>query len=397
MYTSKKHRCFFARTWLCVAFMAIRVDAGDPPLAPMLELASIGSDPTKIDFDLLPTLDGTHAIVTRGTREWQFRLHNYLVHHDGKYWCMWSHGPVIEDNPRQHVRFATSADGLTWSAPQAIMPPSPRDGFRYIARGFWVHDGRLLALATHDEAFDDKGRVHFFGESLELLAWEWRPGENGWQELGVVFKDAINNFPPRRLPNGVWGMMCRDHRRRVFMLTGGKDSPFAWSLDPIADYVSPTAFRPEEPDWWGLPDGRLLGLFRDNSKSGRLYRATSSDHGRSWSVPEMTNFPDATSKFVGIRLSRGDYVLVSNPNPARRNPLCLAWSRDGVTFTHMARLPIPATDEKHGSRPANYDSLQYPHVIEHGDSLLVAFSRNKRAIEVARVALDEMDRLIKGN
>src|SRR5437867_950020 len=77
-------------------------------LAPMLRLPDTGEDPTKIDFANLPVLKGQHSLVTRGEKPWLFRLHNYLAFHDGKYWCIWSHGPVVEDNPTQHVRYSMS-------------------------------------------------------------------------------------------------------------------------------------------------------------------------------------------------------------------------------------------------------------------------------------------------
>ncbi len=164
------------------------------PLAPMLNLAVTGPDPNQIDFAALPVVAGEHAVVSRSDDAWKFRLHNYLAHFDGQYWCMWSHGPVVEDNPTQHVRYATSDDGITWSQPLEIMGSSPREGFRYIARGFWVRDGELLALASHDEAFNAQGRVHFFGKSLQLLAYEWDGDGQAWRPLSVVFDDCIKDI-----------------------------------------------------------------------------------------------------------------------------------------------------------------------------------------------------------
>ncbi|MBC8868651.1 MAG: hypothetical protein H8E44_04505 [Planctomycetes bacterium] len=38
-------------------------------------------------------------------------------------------------------------------------------------------------------------------------------------------------------------------------------------------------------------------------------------------------------------------------------------------------------------------SLQYPHAIEHDEQLMIAFSRNKKQIELLRVPLDAIDRL----
>jgi len=404
------------RTLLLLAALAAPLAAA-PALAPMLRLAGAGEDPERIDFSRLPVLRGAHALVTRGPHDlrgmeavifdradlhdpgkWNFRLHSYLAHFGGQFWAMWSHGRQVEDHPTQHLRYATSPDGLRWSDARILAGPPSRDGFRYIARGLWLREGKLLALASHDEAYQG-GRVRFFGPSLQLHGWEWLPEAGEWKPLGVIADGVINNFPPARLPNGEWGMICRppEYQRNVFMLTGGVTRPDAWRRSPVVTEALSGGFRPEEPDWWTLPDGRLLGLFRDNARSGRFYRAVSADNGLTWSETERTNFPDATSKFFCLRTSRGFYVLVSNANPKGRNPLCLSTSADGVTFTRMARLPVPveaaggAFDAAHTS-----GSVQYPHVIEHDGHLLVTYSRLKRAIEVIRVPLDEVERLHRG-
>lgn len=388
------------------------------PLAPMLDLAGVGQDPTKIDYSRLPVLKGRHALVTQGPynqrgmeavifdladvndpSKWNFRLHSYLAHFDGQYWMMWSHGRQVEDHPTQHLRYATSKDGILWNEPRIIAGPPIRDGFRYISRGLWVRDGELLALASYDEAYSEEGRVRFFGKSLQLHAWEWQPGARDWKPLGPIAKGAINNFPPAKMPNGEWGMICRGpgYDRDVFMLSGGLESPAAWKRSAIVTELPADGFRPEEPDWWTLPDGRLLGLFRDNSRSGRFYRAVSADNGRSWSAPAKTNFPDATSKFFCLRTSRGFYAMVSNTNPQGRNPLCLSTSADGVTFTRMARLPIPVAPEGGAFDSAHRSgTVQYPHVIEHDGYLLICYSRYKTGIEVIKVSLDEVERLQAG-
>ncbi len=345
----------------------------------MLNLPGSGEDPANIDFSKLPRLKGEHAVISRGDDTWKFRLHSYLAHFDGKFWCIWSHGPVIEDKATQHVRFATSQDGLHWSAANELTPP-PKSGYGYIARGLWIREGQLLALASLFEA------PTAFGGDLQLHAFAWDKQSRSWQHAGLVMDDAINNFPPKKLATGDWMMSRRDHQHHVSMLIGGVKSIDDWRVIPVTKYQLPDGGRPEEPFWWTLPDGNLVGLFRDNAGSKRLYRAISADNGRSWTTPVRTNFPDARSKFNALRTSQGLWVLVSNANPASRRPLCLSTSDDGLVFTRMAVLPIPA---KRG------ESLQYPHVIEHDGHLLIAFSRNKTAIEVLRIELDEVNRLRK--
>ncbi|MBL9080373.1 MAG: hypothetical protein JNK76_01115, partial [Planctomycetales bacterium] len=59
----------------------------------MLTLDGKPADWRTLDFATLPVVGGEHAVVSAPDAEWGFRLHNYLIHHDGRYWCMWSHGP----------------------------------------------------------------------------------------------------------------------------------------------------------------------------------------------------------------------------------------------------------------------------------------------------------------
>ncbi len=247
------------------------------------------------------------------------------------------------------------------------------DGYRYISRGFWQRDGELLALASLDEA------NKFFGESLELHAFRLNPENGVWEDLGVAYDNTINNFPPKLLPTGEWMMTRRTHDRNVFMLTGGIKGFDQWETHPVVDHAHGELLA-EEPYWWVLPDQNLLALFRDNAKSGYLYRAFSSDNGRTWSKPVRTDFPDARSKFNGLQLSDGRYILVSNANPKKRDPLVLSISEDGMVFNKMGYLV--------GGR-----WVDYPHVIEHEGYLLIAFSGKKQSVEVLKIKISDLDNL----
>lgn len=391
----------FLRVLCVLGVSAVSIFAETSGLAPMLNLPGIGGDAAKIDYAKLPVLAGQHAIVTVGDPKWLFRLHNYLAYFEGRYWCMWSHGPVVEDKPTQHIRYAVSADGLKWSGDRIIAPPSRGQGERYIARGLWERNGKLIALATLDNDLTRQRTQSPWSADLKLLGFEWDSAAKKWGGPQLVFQDTLNNFAPNPLPDGRWAMMRRDHLKNVTMLTGGVESISQWQASPIVTAKDPGGLRAEEPEWWILPDQRLLGLFRDNAKSGRFYRAISADAGRTWTAPEKTNFPDATSKFFCLKTSRGYYVLVSNANPARRNPLCLSTSDDGVAFTRMAKLPIPESISQLPATPSakratvREETFQYPHLIEREGSLLIAYSRRKMTVEVIQVSLDQID-LLRG-
>lgn len=358
------------------------------PTSPlMLRGTWVPGDSHNIDFNNLPKIDSEHVIVSDVSKIEGVNQHNYLVYHQDKFWLMWSDGPGVEDRVGQRVAFATSIDGLSWSDKKFITsyPPNSNPnstfyntrsehGFRYISRGFWQRGDELLALVSLDEADG------FFGESLELRAFRFNANEESWEDIGVVYKNAINNFAPKSLPNEEWMMTRRTHDRNVYMLTGGTESFNKWETHPVVMHDE-SELKPEEPYWWILPDGNLLALFRDNAKSGFLYRAFSTDLGRSWTRPVRTNFPDARSKFNELQLSDGRFILVSNPNPEKRDPLAISISEDGIIFDKMAYL--------FGGR-----RIDYPHVIEHDGYLMIAFSGNKQSVEILKIKLDELDKIV---
>lgn len=354
----------------------------------MLAGTWVPSDPRTIDFAALPRLPSQHVIVSDVKAENGVNQHNYLVHHNGKLWVMWSDGPGREDRVGQRVKFATSADGLVWNQTAFLTPEPPNSGphsphygtrnsrgLRWIARGFWQRGDELLALASLDEA------AGFFGPSLALHAFRLKPDMATWEDTGTIAADAINNFPPIKMQSGEWLMSRRPHdykKTGVSFLVGGVKAIDDWQSFPVLD--SSGELAAEEPLAWVLPDGNLVALFRDNRKSGFLYRSFSVDQGRTWTKPVRTNFPDATAKLHGLRLSDGRYVLVSNANPHKRDPLTLAISDDGLVFTQLLYLV--------GGR-----HVDYPHVLEHEGHLLVAFAGGKQSVEILKIQLNELSRV----
>lgn len=374
----------------------VNMEPADPVSNPqsqlMLDLPTTGTDPAKIDGRKLPRIPSEHAIISdvRDKDGNWVHQHAYLAYYGGRYWAMWSDGPggrhdhippgehrnVVphHDQAGTRVSYATSDDGLKWSQPADLSGPPRGEGFGWIARGLWVRDGELLALASPFKA------PSYAGPGLSLEAFRWDKTEGKWMPHGTVRDDSMNNFPPKKLPSGEYMMTRRDGQRQVSVMVGGVKSFDDWKIRPMASYDGNG--RPEEPYWYVLPDGKnIVGLIRDNGGSGRLLRTFSTNNGESWSPIVTTNFPDATSKFFVHRTSRGYYAMVSNSNPKRRDPLTLAISHDGLVYTHLFYLI--------GGR-----HIDYPHIIEHDGHLLIAFSGAKQTMEVLKVSLDDVDRLI---
>ena len=362
--------------------------ATNPASPVMLASDWVPADPHAIDFEKLPRVPAQHIVVSDVSAQKGVNQHNYLVHHAGRFWAMWSDGPRVEDMGGQVVKYATSADGVTWSAPKAltgaphgIVPGSPhyntrdKEGFRYISRGFWVRSGELLALVSLDEA------AGFFGPSLALRAFRWLAATEKWEDVGVVRQDGINNFAPEKLPSGEWAMINRRHDYKdtgVDFLIGGVQALDDWKSVPVVGGAGgDVTLRPEEPIWYSLPDGNLVALFRDNGESGYIFRAFSTDNGRKWSTPARTDFPDARSKLHAIRLRDGRYALVSNANPKKRDPLTLALSDDGLVYNRLFFII--------GGR-----HVDYPHMMEHDGYLYIAHSGAKMSVEIERVRIADL-------
>ena len=393
---------------LLAILLSLAVNALAPPKA-LLNLPGTGTDPDAIDFDKLPLLKGDHAIINEVAYSpgytpdqkllmttMRLNLHNYLAHFDGRFWCIWSDGPKVEDWPTQEIKYSTSEDGLNW-APAKSVTGTPKAPYAFIARGLWIRDGQLLTLAAH---YRDKGA---FGanKELELWAYGWNSQSGKWEFVSQVYDNAINNFPPQKLPDGNWIMTRRDSRFNVTILIGGRERLNQWDAVPVVRMGEVKGFRPDEPIIWTMPDQTLNALFRDNGGSRRLYYSSSSDLGRTWETPVLSNFPNSTSKIYSLATSRGYRVLLSNSNTRwARREMHLSVTKDGTHFTRMAKLDIPAPIAPKGFESIwtkfrkRVASLQYPHVIEHDGHLYIAFSRCKLQIAMFRVSLDDIDALL---
>ena len=402
---------------LCVAVCAeedlyMKSEGGYPhpetnPETPVMLRGDWFDVATSIDFFNLPTIEGMeHSVVSdvSGYTEYSsgggLNLHGYVKYYDGKFWCMWSDGPQIEDRCGQRVAYAVSEDGVHYSEkmwitdyPDGYAPGHPlygtitSEGTKYIARGFWELNGELLALMTYSKADQGSG---YLGTDMQLIAYVWDTEAETWKYKGLVADNAINNFEPKQLPNGKWFMACRDNNFKCYFLTSkgvGDDAVYnEWERSECYD-KNGNLMAMDEPDWGVLPDGNIFALFR---MPRVLYRAFSTDMGKTWSTPTPTDFTDAKSKFIHLKLSNGMYVLINNARHnsnttediPSRNPLCLSVSTDGLTYDKMFYLV--------GGR-----SCMYPHIIEQDGYLYIQFSGAKHSIEMIKLPISALENAVE--
>lgn len=342
-------------------------------------------DPAALaDPGALPLVEGRTSMVFAGEEKVSgFNLHSYIAHFDGRFWAVWSSAGVGEEDPDQFVRYATSPDGHKWSESKTLVadPDGAEGKARWIARGIYVAEGKLTALAAYVEAaeYGQRGKAEVW-PGLRLMRFEW-DGES-WRDRGVFADDCMNNFPPERL-GGALAMVCRDAKMDVKMALSEK--PGEWALTPIE--AAPPYDRMDEPTFYATGGGEVHMIIRDNTKSGYLLRAVSRDDGKTWTSPVRTNYPDATSKNFPGRLSNGWYYLVNNPNPRKRDPLAISFSEDGWVFERPVAIRRNAPERRFAGRAKGSGSIQYPHAIEHGGSIWVIYSTNKEDIEVTEIPM----------
>jgi hypothetical protein len=309
---------------------------------------------------------------------------------------MWSNGRVNEDRSGQRVVVASSEDFRHWTPPRVIAEPGLMpDGSQRVltAAGFHARAGTLVAY------FGDYGPKK---EGTRLWAMATEDGED-WSDWLDMRVPVCPNFGPSatrsgRLiipgniafpytddPSGLSGWTMAG----IYPpdMTGITDDPDSfWVIAEKAGW--PTAVC--EGSFMQTDDGVLHMLLRAETRGfrWRLWQTDSDDDGATWCPAVETEYTDCNAKFHLGRLPDGRFYNVGNPLAGNRWPLIMSLSEDGVSFDRHLILGEghwPLAPEAH--KPGEYG---YPHTVLHEGYLYVLVSRQKQAIEVLRVALNDL-------
>jgi predicted neuraminidase len=354
---------------------------------------------------------------------------NLAVLPDGTLGCVWFAG-TQEGVPDIGVWFSRLDDGV-WTPPVALSADPARSEQNPI---LYVHDSRhvwLLWTSQH-AGNQDTARVlrrissdggHSWGEQ-HVLVPETAEG-------GVFVRQPLVRLPGGRLLLPIFHCVRVPGRRWV----GDRDySGVLISDDDGATWrevVVPGSTGAVHMNIGRRSDGTLVALYRSRW-ADYIYRSVSTDDGQTWSAPQPTELPNNNSSIQFVVLADDRLALVYNessaadatarrtslydeidddglaadgPAPvtqasaptdgdtrtafwgAPRAPMTLALSDDGG-LTWPVRRDLETGDGyclSNNSRDGLNREYSYPSIAATGDTLHVAFTRFRQAIEYVEV------------
>lgn len=332
-----------------------------------------------------------HKIVYRGNREnGGYNHHANLFRYHDLFYAAWSNHRYGEDGPGQRVLYATSADGINWSASKELFPSpvemtAEKSGGSYLAAsGFFVWDGRLFAKASgHEiEYWESKDKTsrnpsydstHIYPHSVHynFICREIKVDGT----LGDIF--VIGKNPPK----ADYPILKQE------LLEPGLKTPPALSCNVQGVDTS----RLCEPAFFRTKDNKFGVLLRDDNFSHRKYASFSED-GKFWTMAEPTNIPDSPSMTIALTGDDGSVLFVGNhmapefdisaPRHYGRDPLMISYSPDGYKLVrsyaiksgpHQYTIPKEEVFGRGGA-------AQYPVAVVNDGKVFVMYSSGKEDI-----------------
>ncbi len=342
---------------------------------------------------LSPAADTETATVFRAVPEIsQYNHGAVLFSFKDKLYAQWQSSVRDEDAADTRVLYATSKDGLIWSAPQVLAPA--RDDAVVTSGGWWVHAGKLYAFINVWPQ-----TVQPRGGHVEVLASqdgnEWSvprvPRFASGEPLDGVIEQDFHQYGDGRILTAL-------HRQPGLLTTPlYTDDPTGlggWRTGNFKNLsVKKHVSREIEPSNFQRKDGALVMVFRDQQSSFRVLASVSEDKGKNWTRPQATNMPDSRAKQSAANLPDGTAYLVNNPSGSKtREPLVVSLSRDGKLFDRafLLRAGGPQVEGPRYAGLYKRKGFSYPKSYVWKDCLYVAYAENKEDIRVTRVPLTSL-------
>ena len=253
----------------------------------------------------------------------------------------WDHS--TDDFGAAEIRCMTSSDsGRTWTNDRVLVPNEGKLNTFSVPLLRLKNGSILMSYLVKDSTEDCN---IFFRTSVdECKTWsprrkfEMPPGYSGYTAMNNARLIQLKN---NRVLAAAWEGYVRGRIIISFTLYSD-DNGRTWrkSTDVDIHAIDPAnKVGAEEPAVIELKDGRVMMLIRNNL--GYIARSYSSDHGETWSRPELIKklvAPVAPASLMRIPAT-GDLLLIWNHSPKDRHPLNSAISRDeGKTWEHIRTI-----------------------------------------------------------
>jgi hypothetical protein len=348
------------------------------------------------DGGLQPVVGVYNIQVFRATRGqpdagdqdgWTYAHHQDLACWKGRLYAAWAMTPVDEDVPPYKVVYATSTDGLHWSAPANLFPREMAWACRFYF--YRAVNGRMLAFCAGKSA---DGTVSEAAKKVLLvreIAADHRLGEVF--TLVAPLPDQPPFFETAKDPGFV--AACRDAAGNNLLLEqqdygrflGDRRMPWHENATQLNGWPFGKAFC-----FYHRADGAVVGL----CKMG--FVTLSEDQGKSWSEPVLPpTLIAGSAKVWGQRTADGRFALAYNPDRGKRYPLILVHGEDGREFRDMrvvhGELPPLRYPGKYKDPGAQYmrglAEWADDGTFADRQAMWMIYSVNKEDIWVARVSL----------
>jgi len=315
---------------------------------------------------------------------WTYAHHQDLAVWKGRLYAAWAMTPKDEDVPPYKVVYATSMNGIDWSAPADLFPRNVAWACRFYF--FRAGNGRMLAFCAGKST---DGKV--------LLVREI----TGDHQLGKVFT-LINPLPDQppsfeTATDAGFVAACREAAGNNLLLEQHDYGRFLgerrmkWHGDPALKIPGWCQFG-KAFCFYHRTDGVLVGL----CKMG--FATLSEDAGKTWSKPvQPPTLLAGSAKVWGQRTADNRFALAYNPDPRRekRYPLVLVHGDDGREFRDLRVIHGELPRRRYQGKWKDLGAQYMRGLAEWADdgtftdkqSLWLIYSVNKEDIWVARIPL----------
>jgi len=323
-----------------------------------------------------------HAMIHRASADGYKFLHGAaIIAHDGVLYANWANSPTNENGPRETLQGRRSRDGgQTWSDLEVIGPGF--DGPERHSHGVLAtHKGALWTICSRF-GIGDKARRF---DGLRAEAFVLDPATDTWQSRGIVMHNCWPYDQPVRMPDGnfITGGQDKDGLPVVAISHG--DDWTKW--DTVLIPYDP-ALKPSFAETTVLTDGdRVVAVIRGGG--GVAWVSTSTDHGRTWTQAQRSNYRMPRAKAYLGRLRDGRAYLVSNI--VNRDTLVIAVSDPGeITMRRMYKLRHGKSGPPRFAGRAKSKQWSYPYAHEHDGKLYIVYSIGKEDCGLTVVPIDSL-------